>query len=153
MLPVLETKLSCRWSFSSSPASSGVATGDHGGPQFLWACSFLLIQNALLPRTTLIKDNSLLCIGDVIRALLPISSAVPVLLKVLQLSVTFGVGSAGCEWSFSSLARIKTKLRSTMGEGRLTNVAVLSIERELSGALDINAVIDRFRSRTEIAFN
>ena len=105
-----------------------------------------------MPRTTLIKDNSLLCIGDVIRALLPISSAVPVLLKVLQLSVTFGVGSAGCERSFSSLARIKTKLRSTMGEGRLTNLAVLSIERELSGALDINAVIDRFRSRTEIAF-
>ena len=93
-----------------------------------------------------LKDNNLLCIGDVIRALLPISSAVPVLLKVLQLSVTIGDGSAGCERSFSSLARIKTKLHSTMGEGRLTNLAVLSIERDLSGALDINAVIDRFSS-------
>ena len=65
----------------------------------------------------------------------------PVLLKLLQLSLTFGVGSAGCERSFS---RIKTKLRSTMGEERLTNIALLSIERELSGGLDLETVIVRF---------
>ena len=35
-------------------------------------------------------------------------------------------------WAFSSLTRIKTKLRSTMTEERLTNLALLSIERELS---------------------
>ena len=68
----------------------------------------------------------------------------PVLLKLLQLSLTFGVGSAGCERSFSSLGRIKTKLRSTMGEERLTNIALLSIERELSGGLDLETVIVRF---------
>ena len=68
----------------------------------------------------------------------------PVLLKLLQLSLTFGVGSAGCERSFSSLGRIKTKLRSTMGEERLTNIVLLSIERELSGGLDLETVIVRF---------
>ena len=48
--------------------------------------------------------------------LIPISLAVPVLLQVLNISLTFGVGSAGCERSFSCLCGIKTKLRSTMSE-------------------------------------
>ena len=71
------------------------------------------------------------------RCLIKISSAVPVLLKI-QLALTLGAGSAGCERSFSSLARIKTKLRSTLTEERLTNLVLLSSERELAVLIDKN---------------
>ena len=81
--------------------------------------------------------------------LIPISSAVPVLLQVSNISLTFGVGSAGCERAFSCLCRIKTKLRSTMSEARLTNLATLSIERDLSGSLDLDTVVDRFAARDQ----
>ena len=83
-------------------------------------------------------------IGDVVRALGRISSAVPVLLKVLNISLTFGVGSVGCERSFSSLSRIKTKLRSTMSEERLSNLTLLSIEKDLSSSLDLDMIVDTF---------
>ena len=80
-------------------------------------------------------------IGDVVRALGRIPSAVPVLLKVLNISLTFGVGSVG---SFSSISRIKTKLRSTMSEERFSNLTLLSIEKDLSSSLDLDMIVDTF---------
>ena len=53
----------------------------------------------------------------------------PVLLKLLQLSLTFGVGSAGCERSFSSLGRIKTKAKVNNG-GRKTDKHSIVVHRE-----------------------
>ena len=43
--------------------------------------------------------------------------------------MTIGVNTAHCEGSFSTLKRIKSYLRSTMCEQRLTDLAILSIER------------------------
>ena len=43
--------------------------------------------------------------------------------------------TATVERSFSSLRHIKTYLRSTMSQERLDNLALLSIERELSSRL------------------
>jgi hypothetical protein len=91
-----------------------------------------------------LKETKLSSTGEVIRALISISLAVPVLLQVLQLSLTFGVGSAGCDRSFSSLARIKIKIRSTMTETRLADLAILSIERELSASIENSSATDRF---------
>jgi len=49
-----------------------------------------------------------------------------------KLFMTLPVSSATAERSFSRLKLIKSYLRSTMSESRLTNLALLSIERELS---------------------
>uniref|UniRef100_A0A1X7UFJ8 HAT C-terminal dimerisation domain-containing protein n=1 Tax=Amphimedon queenslandica TaxID=400682 RepID=A0A1X7UFJ8_AMPQE len=49
--------------------------------------------------------------------------------------MTVAVSTAQCERSFSTLKLIKNHLRSTMGDERLANMAVLSIERELSGGI------------------
>ena len=55
--------------------------------------------------------------------------------------------SAECERSFSSLKRIKTRLRTTMGEERLSDLAVLSIERECASKfVDYEEVITEFAS-------
>ena len=53
----------------------------------------------------------------------------PELLKVLKILFTMPVTSCEAERSFSTLKRLKTYLRSTMGEDRLNSLAVLNIHR------------------------
>ncbi len=45
------------------------------------------------------------------------------------------IGCASAERGFSSLRRIKTYLRSTMTQDRLSNLALLYIEKDLSSQL------------------
>ena len=52
--------------------------------------------------------------------------------------------SASCELSFSSMKRIKTYIRSSMGEDRLTALAVLYIHRSSVTVVDIEKVIQHF---------
>ena len=59
----------------------------------------------------------------------------PATIKCYQIALTIGVSSATAERSFSSLRRIKTYLRSTMSQIRLSNLALLYIERDLSSNL------------------
>ena len=58
--------------------------------------------------------------------------------------MTIAVSTAHCERSFSALKRIKSYLRSTMVEDRLADLAILSIEREISGSLVLDDVITEF---------
>ncbi|XP_074535563.1 LOW QUALITY PROTEIN: zinc finger MYM-type protein 1-like [Halichoeres trimaculatus] len=61
--------------------------------------------------------------------------------KVLTIPVT----SCSCERSFSALRRLHTWLRNTMGQERLSNLAIMSIEKEvLQAHVDHEEVIDRF---------
>nr|CAH7765391.1 unnamed protein product [Callosobruchus chinensis] len=65
---------------------------------------------------------------------------------LLQIIVTIPMTTAGAERSFSTLKRIKTFLRSSMNQERLTALAMLSIERQFIQDLpDFNeAVITKF---------
>ena len=58
--------------------------------------------------------------------------------------MTTGISVAGCERSFSKLKPIKNYLRSTVSDARLTNLAILSIERELADEIDFDDVISEF---------
>ena len=50
-----------------------------------------------------------------------------------------------CERSFSALKRIKTRMRTTMGNERLSDLAILSIERDLaSSMIDYDTLINDF---------
>lgn len=75
------------------------------------------------------------CLRDILEALLPVQHAFPTLKKATVIAMTFGVSTATVERSFSSLRRIKTYLRSTMSQGRLDDLALLNIERQLSSKL------------------
>uniref|UniRef100_A0A8C5ARY7 Zinc finger MYM-type protein 1-like n=1 Tax=Gadus morhua TaxID=8049 RepID=A0A8C5ARY7_GADMO len=68
----------------------------------------------------------------------------PSLRAILQVALTIPVSSCSCERSFSALRRLHTWLRSTMGQERLNELAVLSIERELVGDITEDEVIDEF---------
>lgn len=65
---------------------------------------------------------------------------------VLRILLTVPVTVASGERSFSKLKLIKTYLRSTMRQERLTNLAILSIEREVAKTLDYATLIDDFAS-------
>ena len=62
----------------------------------------------------------------------------------LRLLLTVGVSVASCERSFSKLKLIKTYLRNTMGQERLSNLALLSIESETLMAMNFENVIHEF---------
>ena len=64
--------------------------------------------------------------------------------KLTQIALTIAVTSAECERSFSSLKRIKTRLRTTMVEERLADLSILSIEKEIARRLNLDNIVDQF---------
>ena len=90
--------------------------------------------------------------SDFVLEIQPFQEVFPTLAKVyftlhrLFVSVPTSVGSSShkCERSFSAWKRIKSFLRSTMTESRLVDLASLSIERNLSGSILLEEVIEKF---------
>ncbi|XP_069461338.1 zinc finger MYM-type protein 1-like [Ambystoma mexicanum] len=74
--------------------------------------------------------------------------AVPLfeLYRLCKIACVLPVSSASCERSFSVLQLIKSYLRTTMTEERLSDLATLSIESRLAGQINMDIVIDRFAS-------
>ena len=75
-----------------------------------------------------------------------IISSFPQLHKLFILFLTIPVTVASAERSFSKLKLIKSYLRSRMGQSRLTNLAILSIENIEAKALDVTNLIRQFAS-------
>ena len=77
---------------------------------------------------------------------LPHASALfPNIKELLCILCTLPVTSCSAERSFSGLKRIKTALRWTMGNERLTSLALLHLHRDIN--IDIPEVIDEFARR------
>ena len=62
----------------------------------------------------------------------------------LRIFLTIPVTVASSERSFSKLKLIKTYIRSTMTQDRLTNMAILSIENDITTELDYTNVLHKF---------
>ena len=86
-------------------------------------------------------------ISDVLIELTPLKLAFPNVVKLLQIAMTTCVSTAKCERTFSSLKRIKSYLRSSMSEQRLTDIAILSIERDLADSLILDDIVDEFAKK------
>jgi hypothetical protein len=69
------------------------------------------------------------------------------LYTALLLFLTIPVTVATAERSFSKLKLIKTYLRNTMTDERLSGLAILSIENAAARKLDVSKIIDNFASR------
>ena len=75
----------------------------------------------------------------------------PGLYKVISILATIPATSCSAERSFSALRRIKTFLRSTMGQDQLRSIAVINIERQYANKTmqsDMQRIIDTFGCRS-----
>ena len=87
---------------------------------------------------------NLLCTNDI----LPM---IPTLSKAIRMYAVIPATSCSAERSFSSLRRLKTYLRNTMSQDRLSSLAVLHIEREYVNRVllkDMDRMIDVFGERS-----
>ena len=73
--------------------------------------------------------------------------AIPEICIALKMFLCFIVTVAEGERSFSSLAKIKTCFRSTMGQMRFNSFGMLSIESESAGALNFIEILDAFANQ------
>lgn len=65
----------------------------------------------------------------------------------LRIFLTIPATVASAERSFSTLKRVKSVLRSTMCQDRLSSLGVLAVEQDLVRKCDVDTVIDRFVRR------
>lgn len=81
---------------------------------------------------------------DVTKILEPNREIFHELFRLYKIAVTLPVSTASCERSFSALKLIKTYLRSTMGDQRLNNLGVLSVESSRSNSLNLDEFVNHF---------
>ena len=76
----------------------------------------------------------------------------PVLYKVASILATIPATLCSAERSFSALRCIKTSLRSTIGQDRLSSIAVINIERGYANKTienDMQKIIDIFGCQSD----
>ena len=82
-----------------------------------------------------------------------LSSAQRILLsqvcRLLQLVLVMPATNATSERSFSALRRVKSYLRSTMGQERLSSLLMLHVHKDLTDSLDLLKVANNFVSDSE----
>jgi len=72
----------------------------------------------------------------------------PILTSIIRIFLTIPTTTASCERSFSCLKRLKTYLRTTMGQERLSNLGTLQIEKKRN--INIEEVIDEFNNNSSV---
>ncbi|KAK5860409.1 hypothetical protein PBY51_021888 [Eleginops maclovinus] len=68
--------------------------------------------------------------------------------KVIQLCLALPISVASSERSFSTLRRLKTWLRSTMTQKRLTHLSLMNVHKDIMDDVDMNALMRDFISMT-----
>jgi hypothetical protein len=71
------------------------------------------------------------------------------LYMLLKIYLTMPCTSCKCERSFSCLKRIKSYLRSTMCQTRLSSISVINVEREFINLLNLDECLDIFINRNQ----
>ena len=77
--------------------------------------------------------------SDVLRDLILNHPSLPTVQKVYWITLTVPVTSAASEHSFSMMKYVKNKMQSTMSDGHLNDLLLISVEREFN---DIEKVFD-----------
>lgn len=65
-------------------------------------------------------------------------------LKIISILMTLPISTASNERFFSSLKNVKTFLRTTMGDDRLSDLMVLNVEKEEAKCIDLYKAVDAF---------
>ena len=78
---------------------------------------------------------------------------IPEVCRLAKLYSVSPASTASCERSFSQLRRVKSYLRSTMGQKRLNHTCILTVYKEEVDALDIPDVVNTFIKANEFRRN
>ncbi|KAF0748690.1 zinc finger MYM-type protein 1-like [Aphis craccivora] len=101
------------------------------------------LKNLALGMLPDLKNQTLLNILELIHEY-SMTDLFPNISIAIRLYLALPCTTASCERSFSKLKLIKTILRFTMNQNRLTNLPLLSIEKEITKTVDFDSVIDNF---------
>lgn len=102
-----------------------------------------LIQTNLKKSITSEK-NIQLDIDNIISSLSQLPTAFSETLKIISLIKTLPITTASNERFFSSLKSVKNYLRTTMGDQRLSDLMVISVEKEEANDINLNEAVDIF---------
>ena len=67
--------------------------------------------------------------------------------RLIGIAVTLPVTSVEAERFFSCLKLIKTHLRTTMPDDRLSDIAILSVHSQRANALDLDLMVEKFANK------
>jgi hypothetical protein len=82
---------------------------------------------------------------DLFHQIRPLKHAFPNMFNLVTIAITMPVSSTTCERTFSRLKLIKTFARNKMGDGRLSDMAILAIEREIM--IDLDRTVEQFSKK------
>ena len=89
------------------------------------------------------------CLAKILSAAQPETSKVfNEIENLIELCLSLPVSVAGSERSFSALRRLKTWLRSTMKQNRLTDLALMHVHKDIVDDVNIEALVKEFCSKT-----
>ena len=95
--------------------------------------------NVTYPETKILRETKILKV-TLVRTICDVMNAIPTMLseiaKLLYILLTIPVSSATAKRSFSTLRRLKTYLRSTMGQQRLNNLMLLHINKDITDTIE-----------------
>ena len=162
ILDCLMSEIDNRFSKDSVAIFAGISSLCPGGRTFLseqllvdFAIAYSICGHDLKHEIPLVKKLLLkeseqpTSLEQFLSFLSPYRAAFECLYKLLLIAVTLPVTSASCERSFSKMKVVKTFLRNSMSNERLSNIALLSIERARAEDIDLDSFVDEFDSRHE----
>ena len=79
---------------------------------------------------------------DLYHELYPFTQAFPIVVALIESAMTTPVSSTTCERIFSEMKLIKTTLRNTMTDDRLSYICLLAVERDID--VNVEQLIDKF---------
>ena len=113
--------------------------------------SSLVVSECEVARRMIAKDfhsESHKDLSDVCRIIFPVRSAFPNVYSIYAAALTFGVSTATCEASFSTLTRVLTPYRRSMTHSRKANLVLLSFQSEYTKCLDLDKFVNLFAQKS-----
>ncbi len=99
-------------------------------------------KNVLIPMFTSGTKTKPEDIIDLFHEIRLLKHTFPNMFNLLIITITMPVSSTTCERNFSRLKLMKTFARNTMGDNRLSGMAVLAIERDIT--IDLDETVEQF---------
>lgn len=80
----------------------------------------------------------------IVDVLVELPNAFSETLTIMHIILTLPISTASNERFFSSLKRVKSYLRSSMGDDRTSDLMIINVEKEDANTIDLNNAVDKF---------